>query len=176
MVYLPEGAPTAHQDQFAREHLPPRELWPRMDYSVLPILAAYPARINCATELLDKMVAGGFADRPVLHMDSTTWSYRQLQDRANRIARVLRSSRRAPSRSSSCATRALTVDRGAFKARAAARKFFSSTTFIGGRSEVGLKASRTTTSWLVEWMSRMWSAARKIVSESLSAGGRDSAM
>jgi 2-aminobenzoate-CoA ligase len=89
VVYLPEGAPTAHQDLFAREHLPPRELWPHMDYSVLPILAAYPARINCATELLDKMVAGGFADRPVLHMDSTTWSYRQLQDRANRIARVL---------------------------------------------------------------------------------------
>ncbi|HEY5608767.1 MAG TPA: AMP-binding protein [Alphaproteobacteria bacterium] len=89
MVYLPEGAPTAHRDLFAREHLPPRELWPRMDYSVLPILAAYPDRINCATELLVKMVAGGFADRPVLHMDSTTWSYRQLQDRANRIARVL---------------------------------------------------------------------------------------
>ncbi len=32
------SAPTAHVDTFAREGLPPRELWPDMDYSVLPEL------------------------------------------------------------------------------------------------------------------------------------------
>jgi 2-aminobenzoate-CoA ligase len=81
--------PTAHIDTYIRDNLPPRELWPEMDYSVLPELAAYPSRLNAAEELLDKKVADGFADKPVLYWGDEVWTYRDLQERANRIANVL---------------------------------------------------------------------------------------
>ncbi|MGE0747725.1 MAG: AMP-binding protein [Rhodospirillales bacterium] len=85
----PGGGPTAHKDLFARDNLPPRALWPQFDYASLPVLAAYPNRINCGVELLDRMAEGGHRDRPVLHMGATTWTYGQLQKLSNRIARVL---------------------------------------------------------------------------------------
>ena len=81
-------------DRFVHDRLPPKELWPELDFSTLPELAAYPERLNCAVELLDRAVAGGdggggFADRPVLHFGEVVWTYRDLLDRADRIARVL---------------------------------------------------------------------------------------
>jgi 2-aminobenzoate-CoA ligase len=85
----PGGVPTAYQDHFAAAHLPPRELWPQFNYASPPELAAYPDRMNCGKILLDDMVASGHRDRPVLHLDDTTWSYGQLEDLSNRIARVL---------------------------------------------------------------------------------------
>ena len=54
---LPCG-PTAHVDTFCRDSLPPPELMPHMDYSVLPALA-YPDRLNAAVELLDRRIAEG---------------------------------------------------------------------------------------------------------------------
>ena len=78
----------AQVDPFCRDSLPPRELWPEMRYDRLPVLA-YPSRMNCATELLDRMVADGHGDRPVFHFPGGTWSYRQLLDASNRIAHVL---------------------------------------------------------------------------------------
>ena len=80
---------TAHIDRFILDNLPPRDLWPEMDYSVLPELAAYPTRFNAAVELLDRKVAEGFADRPVLYWGDEVWSYADLLARANRIAHVL---------------------------------------------------------------------------------------
>ena len=88
-MWQPGGVPSAYHDDFVRSLLPPPELWPRMDYSTLPELRAYPDRLNAAVELLDRMVEAGHADRPVLHFEGVTWSYRQLLERANRIARVL---------------------------------------------------------------------------------------
>ncbi len=44
-MYLPGGVPSAHVDDFAARHLPPRELWPVMDYASLPELARY----SCST-------------------------------------------------------------------------------------------------------------------------------
>ena len=85
---LPSG-PTAHVDTFCREALPPPGHMPHMDYGVLPELAAYPSHINAATELLDKRVAAGDGDRPVLHFHGGRWTYRQLLETANRIAHVL---------------------------------------------------------------------------------------
>ena len=85
----PGGGPTAHRDRFAARHLPPRELWPVFDYDSLPELRAYPDRMNCAAELLDNMAASGHHDRPVLHLDETSWTYGQLLDLSERIARVL---------------------------------------------------------------------------------------
>ena len=82
---------TAHLDTFARDNLPPRAQWPEFLFD-LPELK-YPARMNCAVELLDKLVESGHADRPVLHalIDGRQYSctYRQLQVRANQIAHVL---------------------------------------------------------------------------------------
>ncbi len=75
-------------DRFVQERLPPAELWPEFDFSALPELA-YPPRFNCATELLDRMVAGGRAERPVLYFGDARWTYRMLADKVDRIARVL---------------------------------------------------------------------------------------
>jgi 2-aminobenzoate-CoA ligase len=85
---LPSG-PTAHVDTFCRDSLPPPEHMPHMDYGVLPELAAYPSRVNAATELLDKRVAAGDGGRPVFHVHGGHWTYRQLLETANRIAHVL---------------------------------------------------------------------------------------
>lgn len=85
----PGGGPTAYQDHFAADNLPPRELWPEFNYDSLPELAAYPDRMNCGTILLDDMAASGHRDRPVLHLDDVTWSYGELETLSNRIARVL---------------------------------------------------------------------------------------
>jgi 2-aminobenzoate-CoA ligase len=81
--------PTAHTDTFARDHLPPRELWPVMDYGGVPELA-YPARLNCAVELLDRTADAGHADRPAILWDGGCWTYREMVERSNRIAAVLR--------------------------------------------------------------------------------------
>jgi len=79
--------PSAHRDSFARDHLPPRELWPQIILERPEF--QYPGRLNCGVELLDRMVAAGYAARPVLHFGREVWSYRELLERANRIARVL---------------------------------------------------------------------------------------
>jgi 2-aminobenzoate-CoA ligase len=49
----------------------------------------YPQRLNCAVELLDKMVEKGHGDRTVFHFSGGRWTYRQLLETANRIAHVL---------------------------------------------------------------------------------------
>jgi 2-aminobenzoate-CoA ligase len=79
---------TAHVDTFARDNLPPRERWPELRFD-LPELQ-YPARVNCAAELLDAMVAAGHGPRVAIRAPGVAWSYAELLARANRIARVLR--------------------------------------------------------------------------------------
>ena len=85
---LPGGVPTAHADTFAREMLPPHELWPDMDYGGIPELA-YPDRMNCATELLDRALERGWGERIAFRSPDATWTYRDLLERSNRIAHVL---------------------------------------------------------------------------------------
>jgi 2-aminobenzoate-CoA ligase len=82
------SAYTAHLDTFARDSLPPRALWPELTFD-LPELR-YPERLNCAAELLDRAVGRGLGDKPVFYTPSGRWTYAQLLERANRIARVLR--------------------------------------------------------------------------------------
>ena len=79
-----ETTPSAHEDTFARDNLPPRELWPLMDPGEL----RYPARLNAATELLDRHAADD-SDRIAFITPDETWTYGQLLNRSNRIARVL---------------------------------------------------------------------------------------
>ncbi len=81
--------PSAHVDTFCRDALPPPELMPERRYDTLPDLLVYPPRLNCATELLDKMVAAGCGERTVFHFHGGRWTYRQLLETANRIAWVL---------------------------------------------------------------------------------------
>ncbi|MCX2971401.1 MULTISPECIES: benzoate-CoA ligase family protein [Streptomyces] len=81
-------SPSAHQDTFARDGLPPAELWPTLTTD-LPELR-YPERLNCAEELLDATIARFGADRTALvDQDGRRWSYGLLRERVNRLARVL---------------------------------------------------------------------------------------
>ncbi len=79
---------SAHVDQFVRQRLPPQDLWPRMDWSGVPELA-YPDRLNCVSELLDRWIAEGNGDRIAFHHTAGPWSYCRLFETANRIANVL---------------------------------------------------------------------------------------
>jgi 2-aminobenzoate-CoA ligase len=78
---------TAHVDAFARDNLPPRSLWPEFRFD-LPELQ-YPARMNCATELLDKPVTRGHGHRVALRSAEGECTYTQLFTQANRLANVL---------------------------------------------------------------------------------------
>ena len=78
---------SGHVDTFARDALPPRELWPEMRYDRVPELA-YPERLNCAVELLDRM-AEQHGDRTVFVFPEGRWTYTQLLEHANQLAHVL---------------------------------------------------------------------------------------
>ncbi len=82
------AAPSAHLDQFARQHLPPADQWPDLVFD-LPELQ-YPARLNCVAELLDKAVAAGRGARLALRGDGINWTYAELQQQVDRIVNVLR--------------------------------------------------------------------------------------
>ena len=78
-----ELLPSAHVDTFCRDHLPPFDQWPELTFE-LPELH-YPDRLNCATALLDDIIAEHGADRPCLHAPGAdTWSYADLLAAANR--------------------------------------------------------------------------------------------
>lgn len=74
-----------NKDSFAADRLPPREQWP--EFPGLDALG-YPARLNCAVELLDRNLATR-ADHPAIIAPGETLTYAQLAARVNRIANVL---------------------------------------------------------------------------------------
>ena len=80
--------PSAHHDTFTRDNLPPEDLLPAFEFTIPEV--QYPDRLNAATMLIDAAVEKYGPDRPALHTpDGPTWSYGQLQTRANQTARVL---------------------------------------------------------------------------------------
>ena len=80
--------PSAHVDTFCRDNLPPANLWPEFVFDLPEV--QYPARLNCAVELLDAVIDRLGADRPCLRTPAgDVWSYGELQRTANRIANVL---------------------------------------------------------------------------------------
>jgi 2-aminobenzoate-CoA ligase len=79
---------TAYLDTYANDNLPPRELWPELLFDLDEL--CYPQRLNCAVELLDKMVAGGHAGSPAIYSADGCWTYRQLLEKVDRVAHVLR--------------------------------------------------------------------------------------
>src|SRR5918998_5727468 len=78
---------SGYVDTFANDNLPPREEWPDLVFD-LPELQ-YPERLNAAKALLDDMAEGEAGERPCIHTGDGVWSYRDLLEKANRIARVL---------------------------------------------------------------------------------------
>ena len=82
---------SAHLDTYARDHLPPADEWPELLLDSPDV--AYPARMNCAVELVDAMVARGHGQRVALRWRrdgaAATMTYAGLQALCNRIARVL---------------------------------------------------------------------------------------
>ncbi len=74
-------------DTFGPDNLPPPEAWPRL---LLDDPAFhYPERLNCVEAILDRWVAGGMGGRSCLRAAGLHWTYADLLDRVDRIARVL---------------------------------------------------------------------------------------
>ncbi|HEX9952706.1 MAG TPA: AMP-binding protein, partial [Rubricoccaceae bacterium] len=80
--------PSGLTDSFARDHLPPRDLWP--DLLCPPGSAfGYPERLNAAAVLLGDAEVAGWSDRPLLLSDGPAWTYGDLHKRASQIAHAL---------------------------------------------------------------------------------------
>lgn len=79
---------SAQIDTFAREHLPPKELWPVLKTCDMAPLE-YPEQLNAAVELLDWNVASGLGAKACIHTDSGPWSYEELLECSNRLANLL---------------------------------------------------------------------------------------
>jgi 2-aminobenzoate-CoA ligase len=80
-------ADTAHVDTFARDNLPPQDQWPTFIFN-RPELH-YAERLNCAAAFLDRWVEEGRGDESCLISPTETLTYRELQQRVNRICNVL---------------------------------------------------------------------------------------
>ena len=79
--------PSALEDSFVRDHLPPADQWPEFIFE-RPELQ-FPERMNATVELLDKAIAEGHGERPAIVGEHGTWTYRELQQQVDRIAHVL---------------------------------------------------------------------------------------
>ena len=78
---------SAHVDRFAREHLPPPDQWPSLSFDLEAL--AYPDRLNCGVELLDRAVDEAGPGKTAIVQGDRTWRYGDLAAAANRIAHVL---------------------------------------------------------------------------------------
>jgi 2-aminobenzoate-CoA ligase len=78
---------SAHEDTFARDHLPPSGLWPELSFDAAGL--HYPERLNCVAELLDRAVARGEGARAAIRSASVSWTYAELREQVDRIAHVL---------------------------------------------------------------------------------------
>ncbi|WP_108661697.1 AMP-binding protein [Acuticoccus kandeliae] len=76
---------SAHTDTFARDNLPAVETQPA--FLNLDKLA-YPDRLNCAVELIDRHVNEGRGDRIAVLGEGVEWTYAALQAVVNRLANV----------------------------------------------------------------------------------------
>ncbi|RIX78392.1 AMP-binding protein [Acidovorax cavernicola] len=78
---------SAQVDRFVHDRLPPPEQLPVFRYD-LPELQ-FPDQLNLVEELLDKAVAKGFGDKPMLRSPAGVLTYAQAGVEVNRIAQVL---------------------------------------------------------------------------------------
>ncbi|MFD0401120.1 AMP-binding protein [Kitasatospora sp. NPDC127121] len=82
-----ELSPSAHVDTFCRDHLPPFDQWPELLFDIPEL--AYPDRLNCAQALLDATITRYGPDRRCLLTPTGQWTYGELRDHADRVARLL---------------------------------------------------------------------------------------
>lgn len=83
-----ELSPSAHEDTFARDHLPPAELWPTIEFTTPEL--QYADRLNAGVELVDGPAARVGDDAPALRTpDGTVWTYGELRRRSDQVAQVL---------------------------------------------------------------------------------------
>ncbi|MDT7933574.1 MAG: AMP-binding protein [Sphingomonadaceae bacterium] len=75
------------RDTFVEDRLPPPELCPEFRFD-LPELD-YPRQMNAAVVLLDHAVEEGYGERPCVINDRGVWTYAEMRDLSDRIARVL---------------------------------------------------------------------------------------
>lgn len=75
------------EDNFAHDHLPPPDLLPQFIEAGPQF--NHPEFLNCVDRLLDCHIREGNGDRPCLRTFDTVWTYRDLYEKANRIAHVL---------------------------------------------------------------------------------------
>lgn len=79
---------TGYQDSFARDHLPPPEQWPILEFTTPEL--QHPGRVNAAVAILDGTIERLGPDRPALRTpDGETWTYGRLRERMDQIAQVL---------------------------------------------------------------------------------------
>lgn len=77
--------PSAHEDTFTRDRLPPVADWPEISLAGHD----YPDCMNAAVELTDRMVERGFGDNTALIGNGRLRTYKELADWSNRIAHAL---------------------------------------------------------------------------------------
>jgi 2-aminobenzoate-CoA ligase len=77
---------TAHVDTFVRDNLPPAAQWPQFLFE-LPELR-YPARLNCAVELLDRHAATN-PQALAIRTAEGDWTYGRLHHHVERLCGVL---------------------------------------------------------------------------------------
>ena len=85
MLDRPLLGPSAHEDMFARDNLPPPDQWPDLILDGFD----YPERLNAAVELTDRQVDAGHGDRTALIGNGRRRTYKELSDWTNRLARAL---------------------------------------------------------------------------------------
>ena len=78
---------SSHVDTFVSDNLPPPEQLPEFLFTTEEL--QFPARLNCAQELLDSKIAEGCGARNAILTPNEVWSYRDLYEQSNRIAHVL---------------------------------------------------------------------------------------
>lgn len=77
---------TGHVDTFVRDHLPPRDQWPELRFT-LPELQ-FPKTYN-ASSILDRAIADGHGVNNAVLLSSKTLNYEELLRDASRMAHVL---------------------------------------------------------------------------------------
>ena len=83
----PKLGPSAHVNTFARDNLPPFDMWP--DILLDRPEFQYPERINVGVELTDRLVEKGFGDHTALIGNGRRRTYKELADWSNRLAHAL---------------------------------------------------------------------------------------
>lgn len=77
-----------YTDNFAHDHLPGANMQPDYVFTDLPQFS-HPEMLNCVDRLLDNRIREGSGNNPCIRTFETTWTYKDLFEKANQIAHVL---------------------------------------------------------------------------------------